>query len=106
MMQKKGLLPAEWSSIKTVAYTFNSSSMAQSLLRAEPIPIPTKPNGTTRLEVDFLSMDEETAASTIAVQFSLFDLASDNKLWEGAKTYNIGQFLKSEQQKEKTRPEN
>lgn len=90
-MRKKNLLPAPWASIQYVTYNYNSDFQRE-LINNEKIKIKDGPAGRYRLEIEFIDVpDDENPA--LILQYSLFELASNNKVWELGKTYSLGSFI-------------
>lgn len=91
-MRQKKMLPAAWGSIQYVAYNFNSDYQ-QALINNEKIKITESPSGRYRLEIEFIDVPDDEHPALI-LQYSLFELASNNKIWELGKTYPLEPFLK------------
>ena len=85
-LEKSGSLPLQWSSIRT--QTIKGTS-PQTHRVAGPLldVIPINPNGKNRLEATLFVEDERNENSRILIQFELYDLVSNNKIWENVRIY-------------------
>lgn len=100
LMKKKNLLPKAWDSIQYVAYNFHSD-FQRALVGNRKFAIKDGPQGRHRLEIEFIDVPDEENPSVI-LQMSLFDLDSNNKIWEMGRTYAVAPFLKKEGPKKST----
>lgn len=92
IMKEKNLLPEQWDQIQYVAYGFNSE-FQKKLINDRRLSFPEKPSGTHRLQVEFIDAPDDENPSII-LQLSLFEIGSENKIWETAKTYSLVPYLK------------
>lgn len=93
-MRAKKLLPKEWDSIQYIAYNFHTD-LQRRLVGHRKFKIKDDPQGNYRLEIEFIDVPDEEAPAII-LQMSLFDLASNNKIFEVGRTHSIAGFLTKE----------
>lgn len=98
IMREKKLLPEQWDQIQYVAYGFNSE-FQKKLINDRRLSFPEKPSGTHRLQVEFIDAPDDENPSII-LQLSLFEIGSENKIWETAKTYSLVPYLKPKKKTE------
>lgn len=109
IMHQKKLLPKEWDQVQYATYIFESPT-AQQLVNTKSVVNKFNPNGNLRLELLFMDLPDEENPSVI-LQMSIFDIASQNKVWELGKNYSIVPYLKKEKptkqiaQKQRAQPQ-
>lgn len=91
LLQKKQL-PPEWSQIGLIKFQMNSV-LAAAILGSHRPQIKRVQDGSTFLEVEVLDLPDESNPGII-VQASLFDIRSQNKIFEIGRTYTMDQLNK------------
>lgn len=91
-LRLKGRIPKQWDEIQYVAYNFHSE-FQQNLINGEKLNIADSPSGKNRLEIEFIDVPDQDNPSVI-LQMSLFELTTQNKIWELGRTYSLVPFLK------------
>lgn len=84
---KNGELPEEWKQIATIQARM-SSSLAKALMGKKRPHFERVKDGTTYLELEFMDLPDETNPGVI-IQASLFDIKSQNKIFEIGRTYTM-----------------
>lgn len=86
-LNEAGELPEEWKKIATIQARMNSS-LAKALMGKKRPQFERVQDGTTYLELEFMDLPDETNPGVI-IQASLFDIKSQNKLFEIGRTYTM-----------------
>lgn len=92
LLDREGSLPVEWNSLKEVKF-IAADDISRGLLENGKVApeIPTDPNaGENRLEARIFSWTEKQDYGVI-IQYELFALKGDNKIWELGRTFHVGQ---------------
>ena len=87
---KDGSLPPQWGLIQKIKYRDLSEANKQ-IIQKDELAIPTQPAGQYELEIETLDVSDDQKPKII-LQMSLFDMRSNNKIWELGKTYSYEQF--------------
>lgn len=82
-----GELPEEWKQIATIQARMNSS-LGKALMGKKRPHFERVKDGTTYLELEFMDLPDETNPGVI-IQASLFDIKSQNKIFEIGRTYTM-----------------
>lgn len=89
LRQMPDLLPF-WGSLKSIEYEY-SGNLGKMLLKNRKPKLPIAQNGEYRLTVLIVDIDDEKQPS-ILFQMSFFEIKSNNKKFEIARTYDISKF--------------
>src|SRR5690606_13428630 len=88
-LEKQGLLPKEWASIKEVRFQ-PTSEVSRAWIEANKPVFKTNPQGEYLLEVVVLDWtDEEEGGSGAILQMSLIRLSDNEKIYELGRTYTL-----------------
>lgn len=87
-------LPAEWGQIGSMSLHMNST-LAKAILGKHTLPFKRIQEGTHFLEVEILDLPDEENPGII-IQASLFEIKSQNKIFEVGRTYTMSQLNKTD----------
>ncbi len=91
-LAQKKQLPAEWNSIATIEIRMNSQ-LAKALLGNRLPELKRVKEGTHYLELEFMDLPDDENPGVI-IQASLFDIKSNNKIFEIGRTYTMNELNK------------
>jgi hypothetical protein len=100
--RKEKIIPEAWNSIQSVSYNFHND-FQKKLMNDQKLKIPESLSGTHKLEIEFIDVPDDESPSII-LQMSMVEIASNNKVWELGRTYNLNAFLKEEDSTKKSEP--
>lgn len=85
-MAKAKELPPEWSLIREQKGT-GTSALSEQWLKESPIKVTTHSDGDYRLEYIFIAEDPANAKSRLLVQYGIYNIKTENKVWEKIRIY-------------------
>ncbi len=80
-------LPPEWTSIRESTAS-TTSPLTEQWLKDTQVQIPTTPSGKYRLEYVLIAENPNDQKSRVLIQYGLYDIQSQNKVWEKIRIYN------------------
>lgn len=92
-LQREKQLPAQWDSIATIEIRMNSQ-LAKALLGKRTPELKRVRDGAHYLELEFMDLPDDENPGVI-IQASLFDIKSNNKIFEIGRTYTMSDLNKT-----------